>query len=103
MEQTISKDEAHKPLPVIAVGASAGGLEACRALMKKIPGDTPAAFILILHLDPTHESMVIDLLEGHTDLKVVQAVDGMALRKGHLHVIPPGVFLTVKQNILHLS
>ncbi|MEX1198281.1 MAG: CheR family methyltransferase, partial [Pseudohongiellaceae bacterium] len=66
-------------------------------------GDTPAAFILILHLDPTHESMVIDLLEGHTDLKVVQAVDGMALRKGHLHVIPPGVFLTVKQNILHLS
>jgi two-component system, chemotaxis family, CheB/CheR fusion protein len=61
-------------LPVVAIGASAGGLEACRALLREMPGDVPAAaFVLILHLDPTHDSMMVDLLAGHTRLKVLQA------------------------------
>ncbi|MCF3974982.1 chemotaxis protein CheB [Paracoccus salsus] len=90
-------------LPVIAIGASAGGLEACRALLDDMPGDVPAAFILILHLDPTHDSMMVDLLSRHTRLKVVQASEGMALRPGYLHVIPPGVFLTVAQRVIHLA
>ncbi len=68
-----------------------------------MPGDTPAAFILILHLDPTHDSMMVDLLARHTRLKVVQASEGMGLRSGCLHVIPPGVFLTVANRVLHLS
>ncbi|PZX45915.1 two-component system CheB/CheR fusion protein [Roseinatronobacter thiooxidans] len=90
-------------VPVIAIGASAGGLEACRALLKDLPKGMTAAFILVLHLDPSHDSMMVNLLADHTSLKVVQAKDGMALRPGHLHVIPPGVFLTVAQNCLHLS
>ncbi|MDP2738667.1 MAG: chemotaxis protein CheB, partial [Pseudorhodobacter sp.] len=99
----MSEHKARTGLPVIAIGASAGGLEACRALLKDMPRDVPAAFILILHLDPTHDSMMVDLLNGHTGLKVVQASDGMALRPGYLHVIPPGVFLTVAQHVIHLS
>ncbi|WP_165375199.1 chemotaxis protein CheB [Roseovarius nitratireducens] len=99
----MSDDTTREDLSVIAIGASAGGLEACRALLKDMPGDTQAAFILILHLDPTHDSMMVDLLAAHTDLTVVQASEGMALRPGCLHVIPPGVFLTVKQRVLHLS
>lgn len=90
-------------LPVIAIGASAGGLEAYRALFKDTPRDFPAAFILVQHLDPTHDSMMVDLLVGHTGLQVVQAADGMALRKGVLYVIPPGFFLTVSRGLLHLS
>ncbi|MGM0585105.1 MAG: chemotaxis protein CheB [Pseudomonadota bacterium] len=99
----MSECEMRDDLRVIAIGASAGGLEACRALLKNMPGDMPAAFILILHLDPTHDSMMVDLLAGHTGLEVVQASDGMALRPGCLYVIPPGVFLTVAQRVLHLS
>ena len=99
----MSEHGARTGLPVIAIGASAGGLEACRALLKHLPGDSPAAFILILHLDPTHDSMMVDLLRGHTGLKVVQAAEGMALRPGCLHVIPPGVFLTVAQRKIQLS
>ena len=90
-------------MPIIAIGASAGGLEACRALLKDLPEGMTAAFILVLHLDPSHDSMMVNLLANHTRLKVVQAKDGMALQPGHLHVIPPGVFLTVAQNCLHLS
>lgn len=99
----MSDDATRDDLPVIAIGASAGGLEACRALFKDLPGQTQAALILILHLDPTHDSLMVDLLAAHTDLKVVQASDGMALRPGCLYVIPPGVFLTVTRRVLHLS
>ncbi|MCM2563754.1 response regulator [Lutimaribacter sp. EGI FJ00015] len=99
----MSDDKPQQHLPVIAIGASAGGLEACRALLKNMPNDMYAAFILVLHLDPTHESMMVDLLARDTGLEVLQASEGMALRSGCLHVIPPGLFLTVAQRVLHLS
>jgi len=95
--------DAAERLPVIAIGTSAGGLEASRALLRNIPGDTQAAFVLIQHLDPLHHSMMVDLLAPHTELKVVQAAEGLALQPGCLYVIPPGVFLTVAQHVLHLS
>ena len=99
----MSKHAARTDLPVIAIGASAGGLEASRALLKALSPDLQAAFILILHLDPSHDSMMVDLLTNHTTLKVVQAADGMALMPGCLYVIPPGVFLTVAQQVMTLS
>ncbi len=102
-ELQVSKGQSSIQLPVVTIGASAGGLEACRALLGHMPGDLPAAVVLILHLDPTHDSMMVDLLGRRTGLKVVQAADGMALRPGVLHVIPPGVFLTVSKRIIHLS
>jgi two-component system CheB/CheR fusion protein len=88
-------------LPIVAIGASAGGLEACRALLKAMPGDMQAAFVLVLHLDPSHDSMMVDLLARDTALSVVLAAEGMALRPAHLYVIPPGVFLTVENGVLH--
>ena len=99
----MSDHEARTALPVIAVGASAGGLEASRALLRDLPEDIPAALILILHLDPSHASMMVDLLSRHTGLKVVQATEGMVLQQGVVHVIPPGVFLTVENRVIHLS
>ena len=92
-----------KLMPVIAIGASAGGLEACRALLKDMPGDVPAAFILILHLDPTHDSLMVDLLSRHTRLKVVQATNGMRVQSGRIHVIPPNAFMTVADGVVHLA
>lgn len=89
--------------PVIAIGASAGGLEACSALLKVLPGDMQSALVLILHLDPSHDSMMVALLTRDTALRVVLAADGMPLQPGHLYVIPPGVFLTVAQGVMHTS
>ncbi|KPQ16819.1 MAG: chemotaxis signal relay system bifunctional protein-glutamate methylesterase / methyltransferase Che [Rhodobacteraceae bacterium HLUCCO18] len=102
-EQPVVKGNSRTYLPVVAIGASAGGLEACRALLREMPCDVPAAFVLILHLDPTHDSMMVDLLAAHTQLKVVQAAEGQTLKPGCLHVIPPGVFLTVADRTIHLS
>src|SRR6202140_1656241 len=63
--------------PVVGLGASAGGLDAFRRLLAVLPAGTGMAFILIQHLDPTHASMMVDLLTGHTPLKVREAADGM--------------------------
>jgi two-component system CheB/CheR fusion protein len=88
---------------VVGIGASAGGLEACRKLLAVLPAGSGMAFILVQHLDPTHESMMVDLLAGHTALTVRQATDGMKLEPEHFYVIPPGVYLSVARGALHLT
>jgi two-component system CheB/CheR fusion protein len=89
--------------PVVGIGASAGGLDACRKLVGALPADIGMAFILVQHLDPTHESMMVDLLAGHTSMTVRQATDGMPLERDYLYVIPPGTYLSVGNGTLRLS
>ncbi|HLY55266.1 MAG TPA: chemotaxis protein CheB, partial [Stellaceae bacterium] len=89
--------------PVVGIGASAGGLDACRKLVSALPAASGMALILVQHLDPTHESMMVDLLAGHTAMTVRQATDGLKLEREHLYVIPPGTYLSVGDGALHLS
>ena len=88
---------------MVGIGASAGGLDACTKLVDALPADIGMAFILVQHLDPTHESMMVDLLAGHTSMTVRQATDGMKLARDHLYVIPPGTYLAVGDGALRLS
>src|SRR5579862_8862882 len=88
---------------VVAIGASAGGLDACRKLVGALPPGNGMAFILVQHLDPTHESMMVDLLAGHTSMTVRQATDGMPIEVEHLYVIPPATYLSVRDGALRLS
>src|SRR5271156_5776 len=87
---------------IVGIGASAGGLDACRKFLDALPAVTGMAFILIQHLDPTHESMMVDLLTGHTSLTVLQATDGMRIEREHFYVIPPGVYLSLGGDTLHV-
>ena len=61
------------------------------------------AFVLVQHLDPTHESMMVDLLAGSTPMTVRQATDGMPIAPDHVYVIPPGACLAVGDGTLHIS
>ena len=61
------------------------------------------AFVLIQHLDPTHASMMVDLLAGHTPMTVQQAADGMPLEREHVYLIPPGSYLSIRDGALRLS
>jgi two-component system, chemotaxis family, CheB/CheR fusion protein len=88
---------------IVGIGASAGGLDACRKLVDVLPADNGMAFILVQHLDPTHESMMVDLLAGHTSMTVRQAIDGMPIERDHFYIIPPGAYLSVGCGALHLS
>ncbi|MFG1376807.1 chemotaxis protein CheB [Xanthobacter autotrophicus] len=101
----IEPDVVRRPrdLTVVGVGASAGGLEACKRLLAALPDGHGMALILILHLDPTHESMMADLLATHTSMVVRQAADGMLIEPDHLYIIPPAFYLSVAGDQLRLS
>ena len=88
---------------MVGIGASAGGLEACGKLIGAVPADSGMAFVLVQHLDPTHESMMVSLLASHAAMPVDQATDGMLIEPDHLYVIPPGHYLSVNNGALHLS
>ncbi len=90
-------------LPVIVVGASAGGLEACTKLLTALPADTGMAFIIVQHLDPTHPSMLPELLAAHTHMRLGEATDGETVAADHVYIIPPGTYLTIAGGALHLS
>ena len=81
---------------VVGIGASAGGLEALYKLFDRLPPDTGMAFVLIQHLDPTHSSMMVGLLAGHTAMQVLEAADGMPVERDNVYVIPPGVYLSIR-------
>ncbi len=93
----------HADFLIVAIGASAGGLDACRRLIDAIPESTGMAFILVQHLDPNHDSLLVDLLASHTTMKVSQALDRQVLAPDHLYVIPPGAYLSVLNRTMQLS
>jgi two-component system, chemotaxis family, CheB/CheR fusion protein len=96
-------EAANQAFPVVGIGASAGGLEAFRKLLEALPADTGIAFVLIPHLEPTHASMMVDLLGLHTTMTVTQVTDGMAIERDHVYVIPPQAYLSVHNGLLRLS
>ena len=75
---------ANVQMRVVAIGASSGGLEACTRLLDALPTPTGMAFVRVQHLDPTHPSLLVELLVEHTALAVLQAVDGMTVMPEHL-------------------
>ncbi len=88
--------------PVVGVGASAGGLDAFAKLVKGLPAAPGMALVLIQHLDPSHESVMAELLSRHTSMSVVQATDGMPLQPDQVYVIPPREYLSIQDGALHL-
>ena len=96
--------EAEKNLfPVVGIGASAGGLEAFTQFLHALPPQTGLAFVYIQHLDPTHTSMLSELLARETKMPVHEAEEGLRVLPDHVYVIVPNTKLTISQGILHLS
>ena len=89
--------------PVVAVGASAGGLEAFTQLLRGLPDHVGMAFVFIQHLDPTHHSMLAELLAKSSSLPVIEAKNRAELQPNHVYVIPPNVRMGILQNRLQLT
>lgn len=90
------------PFPVVAIGASAGGLETLTALFKALPGDTGAAYVIITHMQADHKSLLGELLAGHTAMEVLEARQDLLLASDTIHVIPPGHCMTISGGRLQL-
>ncbi|MDP1683626.1 chemotaxis protein CheB [Hydrogenophaga sp.] len=89
--------------PVVALGASAGGLEAFEQFLRAMPVDTGMGFVLVQHLDPTHPSILTEILRRSTAMTVVEATDGMAVEPNRVHVIPPNRDMVITHGVLGLS
>ena len=85
------------------IGASAGGLDAFKKFFAAMPADSGIAFVLIPHLDPKHESLMVELLARHTTMPVVEAADGMAVEANHVYIIPPNKYMTISGGMLRLT
>jgi two-component system, chemotaxis family, CheB/CheR fusion protein len=90
-------DQRSVPSPemVVAVGASAGGVAALKQFFAQVPRDTRAAFVVVLHLSPDHESHLSHVLQTATSLPVDRLADRTRLAAGHVYVISPNSSLTV--------
>jgi two-component system CheB/CheR fusion protein len=91
------------PFMVVGVGASAGGLEAFKQLLAHLPADTGMAFALVMHLDPTHESALAELLTEVTQMPVSEVQDGVSVAPNHVYVIPPNTSMVIEGGALRLG
>ncbi len=91
-----------RKFPIVGIGASAGGLEAVSRLLSKLPNDTEMAFILVQHLDPSHESLSSDILSRVTEMNVSEVKDGMRVEPNCVYVIPPGCKMGILNGVLNL-
>jgi two-component system, chemotaxis family, CheB/CheR fusion protein len=87
---------------IVGIGASAGGLEAFEQFFTNMPPDTGMAFVLVQHLDPTHKSILSDLVKGYTRMSVVEVEDGMAVKPDSIYVIRPNCDMAILNEKLHL-
>jgi chemotaxis response regulator CheB len=86
----------------VAVGASAGGLEAFLEFLRQLPDAPGLAVVFVQHLDPRHASSLAEILARHTALSVCDAADGMPLARDRVHVIPPDRGLALQSGVLRL-
>ncbi len=88
--------------PIVAIGASAGGLEAVSELLAALPS-TDMAYVLVQHLDPEHKSLLAEILEKKTAMPVVPIHEGLIVEPAHVYVIPPNTTLTLIEDRFHLG
>jgi two-component system, chemotaxis family, CheB/CheR fusion protein len=95
--------EAPRRLPVVGIGASAGGLEAASSFFNEVPSHLGMAYVVVLHLDPARESKLSEILARTTPMPVLQVQDGMRVEPDHVYVIPPNCEMTIEHWVLHLQ
>jgi two-component system, chemotaxis family, protein-glutamate methylesterase/glutaminase len=88
---------------VFVMGASAGGVTVLRELFAKLPSDMDAAIAVVLHRSPVMESALPSVLGSRSSLPVQDAVDGMPLRHGWIHLAPRDQHLRIEGKTLRLS
>ena len=88
---------------IVGLGASAGGIKAFREFFQHVPEKSGAAYVVVLHLSPEHESRLAEVLQVVTTMPVRQVRDRVQVRPEHVYVIPPSQSLGMVEGHLVLS
>src|SRR4051794_20672386 len=94
---------AENPFPIVGIGASAGGLGALTELLGSLPPLPAIAVVVIQHLDPKHESRLIEVLQPHTSMAVVEARHGAKVAPDHVYVIQPNTSVALADGVLSVT
>ena len=101
-KEIVSKKNTSSTFPIVAIGTSAGGLEALELFFENTPADCGIAFVVIQHQDPSHSSLLTELLQKKTALKVNLVTDGIKVKANAIYVIPPNKSMSILNGTLLL-
>ncbi|WP_296485566.1 chemotaxis protein CheB [Rhodoferax sp.] len=91
-----------QPFSVVGIGASAGGLVALEQFFSHVPLNSGLAYVIVQHLDPKREGMLVELLQRHTPMPVAEVQDQTPVEANRVYVIAPGHDLSLLKGVLHL-
>ena len=99
----VAPSRSQRLVPVVGLGGSAGSFGPLRTFLSNVPPDSGMAYVVIVHLAPEHESMLSELLQRATSMRVSEAQDNQLLEANCVYVIPPGKQLSLSDGHLRLS
>src|SRR5687768_14698374 len=102
-DDNAAENRADERTTIVALGASAGGLEPLQVFFRAMPGHPRLAFVVITHLSPQHASHMAMLLGRVTSMPVAEAQDGDRVEAGRVYVIPPNRLMGIRAGALTLE
>ena len=100
---TLKEGRPVPPFPIVAIGASAGGVRALQAFFSALPESVGAAFVVVIHLDPEHDSELAEVISAQAPFPVQQVRDAIRIEPDHVYVIPPNRRLYVSDRELRVA
>ncbi len=98
---SVRGDSPAKRFPTVGIGTSAGGINALQTFLESLPDEVDAAFVVIVHLDPEHQSELPSILAARTKMPVAQVTGQTQMEPRHVYVIPPNRQLVMTD--MHLA
>jgi two-component system CheB/CheR fusion protein len=87
---------------IVAIGASAGGLEAIHEFFDNMPQHNSISFVVIQHLSSDYKSLLVELISKHTHMKVFEAEHEMTVHRECVYIIPNNKIMTIGEGKIHL-
>jgi two-component system, chemotaxis family, CheB/CheR fusion protein len=101
--ENITGESREKRSPTVGIGTSAGGVRVLQMFFESLPDDVDAAFVVVVHLDPSHQSELPHILAARTRMPVTQVSGRVPIKPRHVYVIPPNRQLLVTDAHLALA
>ncbi|MBC7879098.1 MAG: PAS domain-containing protein [Anaerolineales bacterium] len=102
LKKDIAKGRQKVNIPIVGIGASAGGLEALELFLTNVPENSGMSFVIVQHLDPTRKGILVELLQRCTSMRVFQVKDRVRVEADCVYIIPPNKDLSILHGKLHL-
>src|SRR5689334_259447 len=88
---------------VVGIGASAGGIQALKKFFEYVPSDSGIAYVVILHLSPTHDSKLAEVISISAKIPVQQVLERVKIAPDRIYVVPPNQHLTMEDGYINVS